>query len=73
VRLLSGAAHGPAEGLPNTHVSIFTRVSYNEAIQSGYIAVSMKRDWKRIFAESETSMGEMVTVGPVDTEKEAPV
>ncbi len=43
-------AYGPAEGLPATRVGAFTQPLYDEARKDGWIVVSMKDDWKRIFA-----------------------
>jgi phosphoserine phosphatase len=43
-------AYGPAEGLPETKVGTFTQALYNEAQKDGWIVISMKKDWKRIFA-----------------------
>ena len=43
-------AYGPAQGLPDTKVGRFTPELYDEAIKDGWIVVSMKKDWKRIFA-----------------------
>lgn len=43
-------AYGPAQGLPNTHVGTFTQKLYDEAKKQGWTIVSMKDDWKRIFA-----------------------
>jgi phosphoserine phosphatase len=43
-------AYGPAQGLPDTKVGTFTQALYNEATKSGWPVISMKRDWKRIFA-----------------------
>ena len=43
-------AYGPAQGLPDTKVGRFTQELYDEAIKDGWIVVSMKNDWKRIFA-----------------------
>ncbi len=42
-------AYGPAEGLPDTHVGRFTQELYDEARRKGWIVVSMRKDWKRIF------------------------
>ncbi len=42
-------AYGPAQGLPNSKVGTFTQALYDEATKNSWIAVSMKRDWKRIF------------------------
>ena len=42
-------AYGPAEGLPDTKVGIFTQDLYDEAKKDGWIVISMKNDWKRIF------------------------
>ena len=43
-------AYGPAQGLPETKVGRFTPELYAEATKDGWIVVSMKNDWKRIFA-----------------------
>jgi hypothetical protein len=43
-------AYGPAQGLPDTKVGTFTRALYSEATKSGWPVISMKNDWKRIFA-----------------------
>ncbi|MES2645129.1 MAG: HAD family hydrolase [Myxococcota bacterium] len=43
-------AYGPAQGLPDTKVGTFPTALYDEAQQQGWIVVSMKDDWNRIFA-----------------------
>jgi len=43
-------AYGPAEGLPDTKVGTFTQALYDEAKKDGWTVISMKNDWKRIFA-----------------------
>ncbi len=43
-------AYGPAQGLPDTKVGTFTQVLYDEAKKDGWVVISMKKDWKRIFA-----------------------
>ena len=43
-------AYGPAQGLPDTKVGTFTQALYDEAKQRGWPVISMKNDWKRIFA-----------------------
>jgi phosphoserine phosphatase len=43
-------AYGPALGLRDTKVGIFTQALYDEAKKKGWIVISMKKDWKRIFA-----------------------
>ena len=43
-------AYGPAQGLPDTKVGTFTQALYDEAKKQGWIVISMKDDWKRIFA-----------------------
>ena len=43
-------AYGPAQGLPDTKVGRFPPQLYDEAKKDGWIVVSMKNDWKRIFA-----------------------
>jgi hypothetical protein len=43
-------AYGPAEGLPDSKVDTFTQALYDEAKKNGWTVISMKNDWKRIFA-----------------------
>ena len=43
-------AYGPAAGLPATHVGTFTQALYDEARAKGWNVVSMRHDWKRVFA-----------------------
>ncbi|MEZ5890640.1 MAG: HAD family hydrolase [Xanthobacteraceae bacterium] len=43
-------AYGPAEGLPDTRVGYFPQELYDEAKKQGWVVISMKNDWKRIFA-----------------------
>ena len=43
-------AYGPAQGLPDTRIGTFTQALYDEAVKSGWTVISMKNDWKRIFA-----------------------
>ncbi len=43
-------AYGPAQGLPDTRVGAFTQALYDEAKKQGWAIISMKNDWKRIFA-----------------------
>lgn len=42
-------AYGPAHGLPNTKVGTFTQALYDEAKKKGWMIISVKNDWKRIF------------------------
>ena len=43
-------AYGPAQGLADTKVGTFTQALYDEAMKNGWTVISMKNDWKRIFA-----------------------
>jgi hypothetical protein len=43
-------AYGPAGGLPAAHVGNFPQSLMDEAKQKGWIVISMKKDWHRIFA-----------------------
>ena len=43
-------AYGPAQGLPAPKVGTFTQALYDEAKKNGWTLISMKNDWKRIFA-----------------------
>ena len=50
-------AYGPAEGLPDTKVGTFSQDLYHEAKKDGWIVISMKNDWKKIFAFEESDEG----------------
>jgi len=43
-------AYGPATGLPDTKVGTFTQALYDAAKSKGWTVISMKNDWKRVFA-----------------------
>jgi phosphoglycolate phosphatase-like HAD superfamily hydrolase len=43
-------AYGPAQGLPDSKVGTFTPALYDEARSKGWTVISMRNDWKRIFA-----------------------
>lgn len=43
-------AYGPAQGLPDTKVGKFSQALYDEAKKDGWIVISMKNDWNRIFS-----------------------
>ena len=43
-------AYGPAQRLPDTKVGTFTPALYEEAKKDGWTVISIKNDWKRIFA-----------------------
>ena len=43
-------AYGPAGGLPDSKVGTFPQELMDEAKKNGWIVISMKNDWKRIFA-----------------------
>ena len=44
IRLRTGA------GLPDTKVGTFTPALYDEAKRDGWTVISMKNDWRRVFA-----------------------
>lgn len=46
-------AYGPAEGLPAAHVGSFPQSLMDEAKAKGWIVISMKKDWRRIFSFDE--------------------
>ncbi|MEJ0089277.1 MAG: hypothetical protein WDM80_05960 [Limisphaerales bacterium] len=46
-------AYGPATGLPDSKVGTFTQKLYDEAQKDGWTVISMKNDWKQIFAFKE--------------------
>jgi phosphoglycolate phosphatase-like HAD superfamily hydrolase len=43
-------AYGPANGLPDTKFGTFSPSLMEEARKNGWVVISMKDDWKRIFA-----------------------
>jgi phosphoglycolate phosphatase-like HAD superfamily hydrolase len=43
-------AYGPAKGLPDTKVGVFSPALYDEAKKDGWVIISMKDDWKRVFS-----------------------
>jgi phosphoglycolate phosphatase-like HAD superfamily hydrolase len=43
-------AYGPASGLPDTSVGTFDQSLMDEARAKGWIVISMKNDWRRVFA-----------------------
>ncbi len=43
-------AYGPADGLPDTKFGTFSPSLMEEAKKKGWVVISMKDDWKRIFA-----------------------
>jgi phosphoserine phosphatase len=43
-------AYGPANGLPDTPFGTFPQSLMDEAKQKGWVVISMKDDWKQIFA-----------------------
>jgi phosphoglycolate phosphatase-like HAD superfamily hydrolase len=43
-------AYGPARGLPDSKFGTFTAALDDEAKKNGWTVISMKNDWKRVFA-----------------------
>lgn len=46
-------AYGPALGMADTKVGALTQELYDEANKKGWVVISMKNDWKQIFAFEE--------------------
>ena len=42
-------AYGPAQGLPDTTVGTFGQAMYDVAMKQGWVIISMKNDWTRLF------------------------
>ncbi len=42
-------AYGPAQGLPDTKVGTFPQALYDQAKKQGWVVISIKNDWKKIF------------------------
>jgi haloacid dehalogenase-like hydrolase len=43
-------AYGPAQGLPDTKIGTFSQEMYDMAKRQGWTIISVKNDWKKIFA-----------------------
>src|SRR5271170_2574000 len=43
-------AYGPAAGLPDTSVGTFSEALLTKATKNAWVVISMKNDWKRIYA-----------------------
>jgi phosphoglycolate phosphatase-like HAD superfamily hydrolase len=43
-------AYGPAQGLPASKVGTFPQALYGQAQKQGWMVISMKNDWKRVFS-----------------------
>ena len=43
-------AYGPAQGLPASKIGTFTQALYDDAVKQGWTVISMKNDWKKVFA-----------------------
>jgi phosphoglycolate phosphatase-like HAD superfamily hydrolase len=46
-------AYGPARGLPDVKLGAFPQPYYDLAIKNGWVVISMKNDWNRVFAFQE--------------------
>ncbi|HSA80988.1 MAG TPA: HAD family hydrolase [Geminicoccaceae bacterium] len=45
-------AYGPANGLPDSKVGTFPQALADEARARGWVAISMKNDWRTVFSEA---------------------
>ena len=43
-------AYGPAQGLADSPIGTFPQSLYDEAVRRGWVVISMKRDWRRVFS-----------------------
>jgi phosphoserine phosphatase len=43
-------AYGPAKNLPDSKIGTFPQALFDEATRQGWVVISMKDDWKRMFA-----------------------
>jgi len=43
-------AYGPAQGLPDTKIGAFTQALHDDAKKRGWVVISIKDDWKRLFS-----------------------
>jgi hypothetical protein len=42
--------YGPPEGLPDSNIGTFSPRLHKQAKSDGWSVISMKNDWKRVFA-----------------------
>src|SRR5947199_9870905 len=42
-------SYGPANDLPDTKVGAFSQALHDEAKKRGWVVISMKNDWRRLF------------------------
>jgi len=50
-------AYGPAGGMPDTKVGTFSTGLLDQATHDGWLVVSIKRDWRRVFPFEEAATG----------------
>ncbi len=43
-------AYGPAQGLPDSKIGTFPQALYDDAKKHGWVVISVKDDWKQVFA-----------------------
>jgi haloacid dehalogenase-like hydrolase len=61
-------AYGPALGLPSVKLGAFTPQLYAQAKKDGWTVVSMKNDWKQVFASEQTPITAIdILLEPDDT------
>jgi hypothetical protein len=46
-------AYGPARGLPASKIGTFSEELYDEATKKGWVVISMKNDWRRMFPSDD--------------------
>ncbi len=46
-------AYGPARGLPASKIGTFSEELYDEATKQGWVVISMKNDWRRMFPSDD--------------------
>jgi hypothetical protein len=46
-------AYGPANGLPDSKFGAFPQSLMDEAEKKGWVVISMKDDWKQVFASGQ--------------------
>ncbi len=56
-------AYGPALGLRDVQLGAFTQALYEQAKKDGWTVVSMKDDWKTVFAPPQAPINPHVTTG----------
>ena len=63
-------AYGPAKGLPDVKLGAFTQALYDQTKNDVWTVVSMKNDWRQVFAFEELEQTARQKAAPVTVQSE---